>query len=87
MSQKGINILLVGGGGIGTIATLNLQFGGLAAVTCVLRSNFDIVERDGFRIESTDHGMVYPFRPHKGMSYLAKSLTAEAILTRRHGQS
>ncbi|GJD01524.1 2-dehydropantoate 2-reductase [Colletotrichum higginsianum] len=56
-------VLLVGGGGIGTIAALNLEHGGLAEVTAVLRSNFDIVSRKGFSISSCDHGTLENWRP------------------------
>lgn len=61
-------VLLVGGGGIGTIAALNLEHGGLAEVTAVLRSNFDIVSRKGFSISSCDHGTLENWRPARGQS-------------------
>lgn len=57
------NILLIGCGGIGTIASLNLELGGKAAVTAVLRSNYEHVKRYGFSIKSVDHGIVDGFRP------------------------
>ena len=60
-----INILLVGCGGVGTIAALNLEIGGLAAVTAVLRSNFEAVDRQGFNIKSCDHGSISGWRPTK----------------------
>ena len=56
-------ILLIGGGGIGAIAALNLETGGKAAVTAVLRSNYEKVKESGFNIRSTDHGVVEGFRP------------------------
>ncbi|KAF5017994.1 hypothetical protein F66182_10043 [Fusarium sp. NRRL 66182] len=56
-------ILLVGCGGIGCIAALNLEFGGQAAVTAVLRSSYKIVKQQGFTINSVDHGRVSGFRP------------------------
>ncbi|GKT47139.1 uncharacterized protein ColSpa_07320 [Colletotrichum spaethianum] len=56
-------VLLVGGGGIGTIAALNLERGGLAEVTTVLRSNFEHVSRKGFSIKSCDHGNLENWRP------------------------
>ncbi|OJJ79197.1 ketopantoate reductase family protein [Aspergillus glaucus CBS 516.65] len=58
-----VNILIVGCGGIGTIAALNLQSGGKARVTTVLRSNYDHVKQHGFHIRSLDHGVVESFRP------------------------
>ncbi|KAK2013697.1 2-dehydropantoate 2-reductase [Colletotrichum eremochloae] len=58
-------VLLVGAGGIGAIAALNLERGGSAEVTAVLRSNFDIVSRKGFSITSCDHGNVEDWRPSR----------------------
>jgi ketopantoate reductase len=66
MTPDKTNVLLVGSGGIGTIAALNLQAGGQASVTCVLRSNFEAVNKHGFKIESVDHGYIESFRPAKG---------------------
>lgn len=56
-------ILLVGCGGIGCIAALNLEFGGRAEVTAVLRSSYQIVKERGFTINSVDHGQIRGFRP------------------------
>jgi ketopantoate reductase len=61
--QDRVNVLLVGCGGIGTIAALNLECGKQAAVTAVLRSNHDIVKQRGFNIRSIDHGVVNGFKP------------------------
>lgn len=63
--------LLVGGGGVGTMAAYNLEAGGKATVTAVLRSNFTAVERDGFSIDSIDHGKIEGWRPTESMySYI-----------------
>ena len=67
MPEHKANVLLIGTGGIGTISALNLQVGGKASVTAVLRSNFDHVKEHGFRIRSVDHGLVEGFRPEKSM--------------------
>ncbi|KAJ9145296.1 2-dehydropantoate 2-reductase [Pleurostoma richardsiae] len=56
-------VLLVGCGGVGTIAALNLELGGLATVDAVLRSNFQAVSAGGFTITSTDHGKIVGWRP------------------------
>lgn len=56
-------ILLVGSGGIGTIAALNLERGALAQVSCVLRSNYIAVTEKGFEITSYEHGHVQSWRP------------------------
>ncbi|XRM43877.1 hypothetical protein ABZX51_007027 [Aspergillus tubingensis] len=61
--QDKANILLIGCGGIGTIAALNLELGGKAIVTAVLRSNYDHVKAHGFSIKSIGHGEVKGFRP------------------------
>lgn len=66
------NILLVGGGGVGTIGAFNLERGGLADVTVVLRSNFDKVKSDGFDIISSDHGVVKGWRPSRSKPLYAK---------------
>lgn len=64
--RRKANCLLVGCGGIGTIAALNLERGGLATVTAVLRSNYSHVVRHGFTVESVDHGSIKGFRPSHG---------------------
>ncbi|KAF1963661.1 2-dehydropantoate 2-reductase [Byssothecium circinans] len=55
--------LVIGGGSVGTIAALNLDVGGLADVTLVLRSNYDVVNEKGFDIDSCDHGVIKGWRP------------------------
>lgn len=60
------NVLLVGCGGIGAISALNLQSGGKATVTAVLRSNYEHVKSHGLHIQSVDHGVVESFRPDNG---------------------
>ncbi|RHZ70176.1 hypothetical protein CDV55_105168 [Aspergillus turcosus] len=62
MPQKA-RVLLVGAGGIGTIAALNLERGGLAEVTCVLRSNYEAVISRGIEILSCEHGHIENWRP------------------------
>ncbi|KAJ0374696.1 hypothetical protein COL26b_007017 [Colletotrichum chrysophilum] len=41
-----------------------LQKSGQATVTAILRSNFDLVKSQGFRIQSVDHGEIDSWRPH-----------------------
>ncbi|KAH6674574.1 6-phosphogluconate dehydrogenase [Halenospora varia] len=59
------NVLLVGSGGVGTMAAYNLEVGGLATVTSVLRSNHEAVMQNGFTITSLDHGFVKGWKPTK----------------------
>lgn len=59
-------VLLVGSGGVGTIASLGLELGGHAQVTSVLRSDYQKVMDDGFLIESVDHGNFENWRPTRG---------------------
>lgn len=66
MSRKS-RILIVGGGGVGTIAGLNLEVGGLATVTFVLRSSYPAVKSQGFKIDSCDHGSLTGWHPSGGI--------------------
>lgn len=65
MSDKA-EVLLVGCGGVGAIAALNLESGRRAAVTAVLRSNYSKVISEGFHIKSCDHGEINHWKPSKG---------------------
>jgi len=51
-----IKVLIVGGGGVGTMAAYALESAGQAEVTMVLRSNFNAVKQNGFTIDSIQHG-------------------------------
>lgn len=62
MSQK-LKVLLIGSGGIGTVTAYALETGGLAEVTAILRSNYAVVEKNGFTIDSVDHGYIQSWRP------------------------
>lgn len=63
-SQSKATVLLVGSGGVGTMAAYALETGGQAAVTAVCRSNYDAVKTSGFSIDSLDHGQgITGFRP------------------------
>ena len=61
------SVLIVGGGAVGAIAAVNLEAGGLATVTLVLRSNYDVVKEHGYTISSCDHGNLKGWRPSVGM--------------------
>ncbi|KAF9890818.1 hypothetical protein FE257_005389 [Aspergillus nanangensis] len=62
-SQEKRRVLVVGGGGVGTMACVALEKSNMASVTVVLRSNFNKVVQDGFEIESVDHGKLTAWRP------------------------
>ena len=65
MANVKANVLLVGGGAVGTIGAVNIEEGGLGAVTMVLRSNYKAVSEFGYQIESVDHGKLAGWRPTK----------------------
>lgn len=48
-----LNVLLVGGGGIGVIAALSLEANARVSVTMVLRSNYHNVVAGGYDIHAT----------------------------------
>lgn len=56
-------VLIIGTGGIGTITAVNLEASVRCHVTCVLRSNYDVVKERGFTIDSIDHGKLTGWRP------------------------
>jgi ketopantoate reductase len=66
------NVLLLGGGAVGAIAALNIESSGLGAVTAILRSNFKVVNEEGYTIESVDHGKFKSWKPTKG-TYFSQS--------------
>lgn len=74
MSQRKQNILLVGSGGVGTVASVALEHSQKARVTSVLRSDYAKVVAAGFEINSIDHGKLTGWRP----SYVVQSV-AEAV--------
>jgi ketopantoate reductase len=67
MADNKKSVLIVGGGAVGAIAAVNLEVGGLAAVTVVLRSNYSVVKDNGYTIESCDHGSLNGWKPSVGM--------------------
>ncbi|KAI0426086.1 putative 2-dehydropantoate 2-reductase [Xylaria sp. FL1042] len=56
MAQEKARILIVGTGGVGTIAAYALEIGGKAEVTAVFRSSYVAVEENGIDIDSVEHG-------------------------------
>jgi ketopantoate reductase len=60
-------VLVIGAGGVGTMVCVALERSGKAAVTAVLRSNYEQVVKHGFDIESIDHGKLSSWRPSASM--------------------
>ncbi|KAL2826632.1 ApbA-domain-containing protein [Aspergillus cavernicola] len=56
-------VLVVGTGGIGTMAAYALEKGGLAEATAVMRSNYDAAIKNGIDIDSVQWGQVKAWRP------------------------
>ncbi|PPQ77923.1 hypothetical protein CVT25_015398 [Psilocybe cyanescens] len=59
------DVLLVGFGAVGAIYSLILKQSGLARVTAVARSNFDIVNKEGIRFQSRKYGDIKGWRPDR----------------------
>ncbi|EER44551.1 2-dehydropantoate 2-reductase [Histoplasma capsulatum var. duboisii H88] len=57
------HVLVVGAGGVGTMACVALERSGRAKITAVLRSNYRHVLEHGFKIDSIDHGTLTSYRP------------------------
>jgi hypothetical protein len=78
MTDMKKTVLLVGGGAVGAIAAVNLEVGGHATVTVVLRSNYNIVKDKGYNIKSCDHGTLKGWRPSVGkLSYIRYSFGSQ----------
>lgn len=63
-ADKKARVLLIGSGGVGTMASYALETGGMAEVTAVCRSNYEVAVKDGFSIDSIEHGQgITGFKP------------------------
>lgn len=63
MSSSKTRVLIVGGGGVGTLAAYALETGGKAEVTAVMRSNYEVVNRQGVNVDSIQYGKILGFKP------------------------
>ncbi|KIW10543.1 hypothetical protein PV08_11507 [Exophiala spinifera] len=70
-----LNVCLIGAGGVGTIAAYVLEKSQRCNVTAVLRSNYAVVQEQGFDIDSVDHGQVRDWKPHKVIPSLSSAPT------------
>lgn len=67
------NVLLVGSGGVGTMAAVALEYSGKAAVTSVLRSDYTTVLEKGFTIDSSDYGHIDGFKTTHVVNIIEKA--------------
>lgn len=56
------------------MAAYALEKGGKASVTAVLRSNYKVVNEDGFHINSIQHGNVKNWKPSTSESSLRSAV-------------
>lgn len=56
-------VLLIGSGGVGTIAAYGMEYGRKAEVTAVIRSDYEKVIEKGFKIKSCDYGEIDSYKP------------------------
>lgn len=66
-------ILIIGTGGVGTIAGLSLTQHG-NEVTFVVRSNFEELKKTGYNIESCDHGDQTNWKPHRMVNSVQEAI-------------
>ncbi|ODQ66008.1 ketopantoate reductase [Nadsonia fulvescens var. elongata DSM 6958] len=71
------SVLLIGTGGVGTIAGLSLTLGGQANVTAVVRSAYDRVICEGYKISSPDHGNHSGWRPYRVVRTIDEAVNSE----------
>lgn len=77
MTEAKIEVLIVGGGGVGTMAAYALESAGQAEVSMVLRSNFKAVKQNGFTIDSIQHGHdIRGWRPSHVLQEIPKARDA-----------
>lgn len=68
MAQKA-KVLIIGTGGVGTMAAYALETGGKASVTAVMRSNYEAVKKNGISIDSIQYGKdIKGWRPTESTS-------------------
>ncbi|KAF8868391.1 hypothetical protein CPB84DRAFT_1935160 [Gymnopilus junonius] len=68
------DILLIGFSAVGAVYSLILKRGGLAHVTAVARSNYDVINREGIHFQSKKYGDIKGWRP----DHLCKSVAEAA---------
>ncbi|KIY70723.1 6-phosphogluconate dehydrogenase C-terminal domain-like protein [Cylindrobasidium torrendii FP15055 ss-10] len=76
-TEKKSEILLVGLGAIGTIYAYVLQASGLANVTVVARSNYDVAKGSGIHIKSLKFGNHPGWKPDNVVASIAEAATKQ----------
>ena len=64
MARNKPRVLVVGSGGVGTIAALSLTLNDKAEVTIVVRSKYQQIVRDGYTVNSVTYGNYKNWRSH-----------------------
>lgn len=66
MSQPtGPKVIVIGAGGVGVVTALSLCVKGLSNVSLAIRSDYEVVLKQGYEINSCDYGPLKGFRPHQ----------------------
>lgn len=66
-------VLVIGSGGVGTIAALSLTLNGKTEVTMVVRSAYEQVMKDGYTVKLVTYGSFDNWRPHHVSSTVEKA--------------
>ncbi|EMG47834.1 hypothetical protein SBY92_005015 [Candida maltosa Xu316] len=57
-------VLIIGSGGVGAISALSLTTTNKSEVTLVVRSDYDLIDKQGFSINSCTYGELKNWKPH-----------------------
>lgn len=71
-------VLLIGIGGVGSVAAYTLQTNGVE-VSAVARSAYDTLTQDGFTIESLDYGKVENFKPDHVFKSAEEAVASQGV--------
>lgn len=56
-------VLIVGSGGVGVMAAYAMDLSPQTEVTVVIRSDYDVVTKRGYKIDSVDYGIIESYKP------------------------
>ncbi|CAR28526.1 ZYRO0F06028p [Zygosaccharomyces rouxii] len=57
-------VIVIGAGGVGIIGALSLCYKGLSNVSLAIRSDYEIVQKKGYKISSCDYGQFESWKPN-----------------------